>query len=165
MSLIFAPTVARGGRVGVDFGAGFFDVGGLAVVERIRRRPVVVGVAGEVGDPVVGAGARGGGVEFFGGVVAVGGDRPGWREGVEEVFFGAVGALVEVEGDFAGAVGLIRPESVATSLIFAPTVSEAVASVSIPGLAFLTVVFSPVVEAFAVDRLLLASPEKWAIQW
>ena len=47
-------------------------------------------------------------------------------------------------------VGLIRPESVATSEIFAPTVTEAVALVTSPGLAFLTSVFSPVVEAFAV---------------
>ena len=62
-------------------------------------------------------------------------------------------------------VGLIRPESVATSLIFAPTVAVAVALVTSPGLAFLTSVFSSVSRHSPSAALLLASPEKWAIQW
>src|SRR5205085_595179 len=64
----------------------------------------VVGVVGEVGDPVVGAGAGGGGVEFFRGVFAVGVDRGGARfQGFAECLFGACSAVGSVDVDRSGA--------------------------------------------------------------
>jgi hypothetical protein len=56
-------------------------------------------------------------------------------------------------------VGLTRPLSVATSEMFWPTVAVCVALVERPGVAFSTVVFSPLSRQAPSAALLLASPE------
>ena len=57
-------------------------------------------------------------------------------------------------------LGLIRPERVAASEIWAPTVTVAAETwVARPGLALLTVVFSLVSRQAPLAALLLASPE------
>ncbi len=93
----------RGGGVGDQLGGGFVDGRGLVLVRALPVDRVVAGVAGEVGDPVVGPGPRGGRVEVARVVVAVGADRVvgGVQRG--QLLARAVGALVEVEADRAAA--------------------------------------------------------------
>ena len=92
----------RGRRFGDQLGARFFDFGDLTRVRAFAVDGFVVGVAGEVGDPAVGAGSRGARVEALRGVVAVGVDRGRGRAQRFQDRARAVGALVDVEGDGAG---------------------------------------------------------------
>ena len=62
-------------------------------------------------------------------------------------------------------VALTSPERVATSLMFSPTIAVAVALVTRPGVASSTTVVSFSSVQSPLTALLLASPEKWAIQW
>ena len=62
-------------------------------------------------------------------------------------------------------VGLTRPESVATSEIFAPTVDRGGRFGGEFGARFFDRVFSSSSRHLPSAVLLLASPEKWAIQW
>ena len=99
----FLADGGRGGRFGGDLRFRLFDFGFLVGVRAEAVGFLVVGVAREVGDPVVLAG--GGRFEFFGGVFAVFFDFARGRAQGRD-FDRAVGALEEVEGDraFAGRV-------------------------------------------------------------
>ena len=61
--------------------------------------------------------------------------------------------------------GLMSLARVATSEMFSPTIAVVVALVLSSGVAGSTLVFSPVSRHLPSTALLLASPEKWAIQW
>ena len=61
--------------------------------------------------------------------------------------------------------GLMSLARVATSEMLSPTIAVVVALVFSSGVAFSTSVFSPVARQTPSTALLLASPEKWAIQW
>src|SRR4029079_16269376 len=91
-----------GGCVGFDFGAGFLGFGVLALFEAFAVGGFVVGVAGEVGDPGVGAGAPVGRVVFGRGGFAVFVYRGGGGGGDSVVGGGArVGRVEFVRSVFA----------------------------------------------------------------
>ena len=101
---MLAPTVAVASRVGGQAGGRFADRRVLVVGEAGAVDGVVVGVAGVVGDPVIAAGPRGGGVEVLRGELAVGGDRGrGGGQGRQLLLPEQSVPFIEVEGDRAGA--------------------------------------------------------------